>query len=51
MVKEFVENNEDFQQIESIYQTLGRYNKMTPHEFLDSIAPNPPRQEIQADRP
>ena len=41
MVKNFVENNEDFKQIESIYQTLGRYNEMTPDELLDSIAPAP----------
>ena len=45
MVKDFVENNEDFQQIESIYGTLGRFNEMTPHEFLDSIAPDPPRPQ------
>jgi type II secretory pathway component PulF len=45
MVKDFVENNEDFKQIESMYQTLGRFNEMTPHEFLDSIAPEPGRQQ------
>jgi type IV pilus assembly protein PilC len=41
MVKDFVENNEDFKQIESMYQTLGRFDEMTPDEFLDSIAPDP----------
>jgi len=41
MVKEFVENNKDFQQIESVYGLLGRYNEMTPDEFLDSIVPEP----------
>lgn len=41
MVKDFVENNADFKQIETIYETLGRFNKMTPDEFLDSIAPDP----------
>jgi len=42
MVKEFVENNKEFQQIESLYKTLGRFNEMTPDEFLDSIAPPEP---------
>jgi hypothetical protein len=41
MVKDFVENNEDFKQIESMYETLGRFNEMTPNEFLDAIAPDP----------
>ena len=41
MVKDFVENNEDFKQIESMYETLGRFDEMTPDEFLDSIAPDP----------
>ena len=45
MVKDFVENNEDFKQIESIYQTLGRFNEMTPDEFLDSIAPDPAKPQ------
>lgn len=40
MVKDFVENNEDFKQIESIYKHLGRYNEMTPDEFLDGIFPD-----------
>ena len=44
MVKDFVENNEDFKQFESIYKTLGRYNEMTPDEFLDAIAPAPAPQ-------
>ncbi len=39
MVKDFVENNEDFKQIESIYKYLGRYNEMTPDEFLDGLFP------------
>ena len=43
MLKDFVENNKDFKQIESIYQSLGRYNKMTPNEFLDSLGPDPER--------
>ena len=51
MVKDFVENNEDFKQIESIYQTLGRFNQMTPDEFLDSIAPNPATQQNEAPSP
>lgn len=44
MVKDFVENNEDFKQIESMYEALGRFNEMTPNEFLDSIAPDPAKQ-------
>lgn len=44
MVKDFVENNEDFKQIESMYETLGRFNEMTPDEFLDSIAPDPAKR-------
>jgi type II secretory pathway component PulF len=57
MVKDFIENNEDFKQIESMYKTLGRFNEMTPNEFLDSIAPDPatlqrgpiPSVEVPAD--
>jgi type IV pilus assembly protein PilC len=45
MVKDFVENNEDFKQIESMYETLGRFNEMTPHEFLDAIAPEPTQSQ------
>lgn len=41
MVKDFVENNEDFKQIESIYQHLGRYNEMTPDKFLNGLFPEP----------
>lgn len=40
LVKDFVENNEDFKQIESIYTYLGRYNEMTPDEFLDGLFPD-----------
>lgn len=43
MLKDFVENNEDFKQIESIYKHLGKYNEMTPNEFLDGLFPEPPR--------
>lgn len=42
MVKDFVENNSDFSKIESIYSTLGRFNEMTPNEFLDAIAGDSP---------
>lgn len=41
MVKDFVENNADFKQIESMYKALGSFNEMTPNEFLDAIAPEP----------
>lgn len=41
MVKDFVENNEDFKRIETMYETLGRFDEMTPDEFLDSIVPDP----------
>jgi hypothetical protein len=41
LVKDFVENNKDFKQIESIYKQLGRYNEMTENEFLDGLFPNP----------
>jgi hypothetical protein len=43
MVKEFVEKNEDFKQIESIYKHLGNSNNMTPDEFLDGLFPEPGR--------
>ena len=43
MVKDFVENNKDFQQIETIYKHLGKYNEMTPNEFLDGLFPEPGR--------
>lgn len=44
MVKDFIEHNQDFSKIESIYSTLGRFGEMTPNEFLDAIAgePRPP---------
>ena len=42
MVKDFVENNEDFKQLESIYSHLGRYGSMTPDEFLDGIGGDTP---------
>ncbi len=42
MVKDFVENNSDFGKIESIYSTLGRFNEMTPNEFLDAIGGESP---------
>ncbi len=38
-MKDFVENNEDFKQIESIYRHLGKYNEMTADEFLDGLFP------------
>ncbi len=47
MVKQFVENNEDFSKFESIYSTLSRFNEMTPNEFLDAVAgePQPPDEK------
>lgn len=45
MVKDFVEHNQDFKQIESMYQTLQRFNEMTPNQFLDSIAPDPAKPQ------
>ena len=36
-VKDFVEQNEDFQQIKSMYEHLQNINKMTPDEFLDGF--------------
>lgn len=36
-VKEFVENNEDFKQIESIYKHLQNINTQDPNEFLDGF--------------
>ncbi len=50
MVKDFVENNEDFKQIESIYNVLGRYHEMTPDEFLDAIVPEPTPPARRSDR-
>ena len=50
MVTDFIENNEDFKKIESIYHKLGRYNEMTPHEFLDSIAPEPAKPQRRSSR-
>lgn len=50
MVKDFVENNEDFKQIESMYETLGRYNEMTPDEFLDAIVPESTPRPRDSDR-
>ena len=44
MVEDFVENNEDFKQVESMYSTLSRFNEMTPNEFLDAIAGETPAQ-------
>jgi|GEM_PF-720985 len=43
MLKDFVENNQDFKQIESIYKLLGKHNEMTPDEFLDGLFPEPER--------
>ncbi len=54
MVKEFMENNDDFGRIESIYSTLGRYNELTPNEFLDAIAGGPQapkKKELRAEDP
>ena len=45
MVKDFVEHNEDFKQFESMYSKLGRFNEMTPNEFLDAIAGETPAQK------
>lgn len=50
MVKDFVENNEDFKQVESIYKHLGKYNEMTPDEFLDGLFPEPNRSRGGADK-
>ena len=36
-VKEFMENNEDFQKIKSMYEHLSEINSMTPDEFLDGF--------------
>lgn len=36
-VRDFVENNEDFQQIQSIYQHLQNVNSQDPNEFLDGF--------------
>jgi len=47
MLKDFVENNKEFKQIESIYGILGRYNEMTPDEFLDAIVPEPAEPEAK----
>lgn len=49
MVKDFVENNEDFKQIESIYNVLGRFDEMTPDEFLDAIVTEPTPQARKTD--
>lgn len=48
MVKDFVENNSDFSRIKSIYTTLGRFNEMTPSEFLDAIAGDSPPPQTPA---
>ena len=48
MVKDFVENNEDFKQIESMYKHLGNYNEMTPDEFLDGLFPEQERSHTRA---
>lgn len=45
MVEDFVENNEDFKQIESMYSTLRNFNSMTGNEFLDAIAGETPAQK------
>ena len=37
IVKDFVDNNEDFKQFESIYRHLGDYGTMSPDEFLDGL--------------
>ncbi|MCR9293305.1 MAG: type II secretion system F family protein [bacterium] len=41
MVNEFIENNGDFQKIESIYGTLSRFNELSPNDFLDAIVDGP----------
>ncbi|MCC7334014.1 MAG: type II secretion system F family protein [Pirellulaceae bacterium] len=50
MVKDFVENNADFGKFKSIYSTLGRFNELTPNEFLDAIAGDPQSPEMPATR-
>ncbi len=50
MVKEFVENNDDFSKVKSIYNTLGRFNEMTPNEFLDAIAGDTQSPKMPATR-
>ena len=48
MVEDFVENNEDFKKVQSIYSSLQRFNELTPNEFLDAIAgelPPPTRRD------
>lgn len=44
LVKDFTEKNEDFKQIESLYKQLGRYNEMSPNEFLDGLFPESGRR-------
>lgn len=41
MVKEFVDNNQDFKQIESIYKQLGRFGEVSNQEFLDGLLGEP----------
>ena len=48
MVKDFVENNDDFGKVKSIYSTLGRFNELTPNEFLDAIAGDSQSSEMPA---
>lgn len=45
MVKDFVENNEDFQKIESIYTQLGRFGEVSNNEFLDGLLGKTPAQQ------
>ncbi len=37
MVKDFMENNDDFKQFKSLYEHLPNINKMSPNEFLDGF--------------
>lgn len=45
MVKDFVENNESFKQIESIYTQLGRFGKVSNQEFLDGLVGESPAEK------
>lgn len=51
IVKDFVENNESFKQIESIYKHLGRYSQMTDSEFLDGFGPASPLSNARPSQP
>lgn len=50
-VKDFVQNNESFKQIESIYKHLGRFNEMTPDQFLDGFGPAPASANTPPSKP